>query len=170
MEVWKPVSGYENVYSVSNFGNVRRELPARGAKAGKLIRLQKSGVGYLNANLSFLGIVKTNKVHSLVAEAFIGPRPVGFEVNHLDGVKTNNHDNNLSYVSPGDNIRHAVKTGLFNNGGENHYGAKLTWDDVRSMRKAYAVGKITQKVLATQYSIGADEVSRIINFKRWKKQ
>lgn len=51
-------------------------------------------------------------VHSLVAEAFIGSRPANHEINHKDGCKTNNHVNNLEYVTPSENIRHAFTTGL----------------------------------------------------------
>ena len=52
-------------------------------------------------------------VHHLVAEAFIGARPQGFQLNHLDGVKANNAAKNLEYTTPMQNIHHAIRLGLF---------------------------------------------------------
>jgi hypothetical protein len=49
------------------------------------------------------------KVAHLVAEAFIGPRPLGFVTNHIDGDKTNNHFQNLEWVTYGENNRHAYR-------------------------------------------------------------
>ena len=54
-------------------------------------------------------------VHSLVALAFIGPRPEGMEVNHKDCDKQNNALNNLEYVTHGENQRHAAQMGRMSN-------------------------------------------------------
>jgi hypothetical protein len=51
-------------------------------------------------------------VHRLVAEAFIGPIPEGFEVNHKDGCKTNANADNLEIVTARQNIQHAIRLGL----------------------------------------------------------
>jgi hypothetical protein len=50
-------------------------------------------------------------VHSLVAEAFIGPRPIGLEVRHLDGDSTNNAVDNLRYGTHAENMQDRVKHG-----------------------------------------------------------
>src|SRR5690606_19120684 len=73
-------------------------------------------------------------VHVLVAEAFIGPKPKGMTVNHIDGDKTNNHATNLEYLSVADNIRHAFAMGLYPRG-ERHHQAKLTEDQVRQIKR-----------------------------------
>ena len=43
--------------------------------------------------------------HLLVALAFIGPRPEGYELDHIDGDKTNNRPENLEYVTHAENMR-----------------------------------------------------------------
>lgn len=55
---------------------------------------------------------KMVSVHSLVAHAFIGPRPPGLQINHIDADRTNNHFSNLEYVTGSENMQHAVKHGL----------------------------------------------------------
>lgn len=55
---------------------------------------------------------KYRTVHSLVCEAVYGPRPEGYEINHKDGIKTNNHPSNLEYCTGEENRTHAVALGL----------------------------------------------------------
>jgi hypothetical protein len=117
-EEWRAVVGFEGVYEVSSVGRVRRVLlyrhksnalpPARGTTLNRR--------GYPIVALSSAGRRKLATVHSLVAEAFIGPRPEGMQINHIDGVKTNNAPSNLEYVSAAQNIRHAAAMGLMPTG------------------------------------------------------
>lgn len=120
-EIWRDISGYDGKYQVSNFGRVK------SFKSG-MARILKPGQdrgGYLTVHLSRDNKGKKHRVHRLVAEAFI-PNPDGKpQVNHIDGVKTNNHVNNLEWVTPSENIRHALATGLFPQG-EDRTDAKLT--------------------------------------------
>lgn len=69
---------------------------------GKVLKPILQKVGYYSVRLG--GRVHAY-VHDLVTESFIGPKTTGFEVNHKDGVKTNNYIINLEYV------RHAPKHG-----------------------------------------------------------
>jgi len=106
MEIWKPVVGFENIYSVSNFGRVRRE---------KTLRILKPNLWrntYPSVLLSNKSIHKKYRIHVIVTRAFLGQRPKGTGVNHKDGVKTNNRLENLEYISPSENSRHAVNLGL----------------------------------------------------------
>ncbi len=79
-ELWKPVKGYEGLYEVCNYGNVRRlatrTYNGHGSfiKSGKLLRPTTDKDGYLVVGLCDRGRNKTAKVHRLVAEAFI-PNP-----------------------------------------------------------------------------------------------
>ena len=64
--------------------------------------------GYYRVNING----RTRDVHRLVAEAFLGQPKPGFEVNHKDGNKLNNHVSNLEWVTHLENVQHAYRTGL----------------------------------------------------------
>jgi hypothetical protein len=101
-EEWRPCVGWPN-YEVSNLGQVRR----RGRILKQTVFNKKTeGDGhYLGLCLSVEGVVTKVTVHSLVAAAFIGPRPEGWTIDHKDEVKSNNRATNLEYVTNGDNTR-----------------------------------------------------------------
>lgn len=69
-------------YEVSNRGGVRRAIPGRGVKAGKVLATPLDAAGYPTIGTRKYG---PKRVHVLVAEAFIGPIPPGAEVHHIDG-------------------------------------------------------------------------------------
>ncbi|MBE9142094.1 HNH endonuclease signature motif containing protein [Planktothrix mougeotii] len=89
-------------YTVSEDGSM---LKVRGQGIKKTTR---STAGY--RQISCYG--KTFLVHRVVWEAFNGEIPQGLQINHIDGNKANNSLSNLELVTPAENIRHAVKTGL----------------------------------------------------------
>lgn len=83
-EIWKPVRGYDGLYEVSNYGRVRN------ARTKRILKQQLDGKGYLRVGLCKNGIMKTHKVHRLVAETFI-PNPNNLpQVNHKNEDKTDN--------------------------------------------------------------------------------
>lgn len=116
-EIWKPVVGFETTYEVSNKGNVRR------LRSG-ILKPQKNNRGYLKVTLSNKNKKAQPLIHVLVSEAFISPRRPGFTVNHKDGVKTHNFEDNLEYITLEDNILHATQI-LKVNVGENNKRHKL---------------------------------------------
>jgi hypothetical protein len=118
-EEWRDVVGYEDIYSVSSLGRVRRDLTVRKHKAGKILKPCTSG-RYSSVTLCYQGKQKTFNVHQLVAAAFIGECPEGMEVNHKKQPKTNNRISNLEYITHIQNIRLAVKEGLTATG-DRHY-------------------------------------------------
>lgn len=111
-EIWKPIVGWEQSYEVSNLGRVKGIRIIGAWKEPRIKRLGPRENEYLTVSLYYSGTCKTYLVHSLVAEAFIGPRPEGLQVNHIDANKTNNHYTNLEYVTPQGNILHAYALGL----------------------------------------------------------
>lgn len=134
-EEWRTVDGFPG-YDISNLGRLRRATDSLKHPAGTVFtgNLQKNG--YLATTLS-TGTVASRKrtyLHHLVAEAFLGPRPSGWSVNHIDGCKTNNRADNLEYLTLGDNTRHAFRTGLCPRG-EHSHNAVLSDDIVTQMRK-----------------------------------
>ena len=92
-EIWKDIKGYEGLYQVSSFGNVKsldRYVDGiNGSKrlmTGRILKHQKDGNGYHVVHLSKLGKVKNNKIHWLVAETFLNHKRNGFKyvIHHLD--------------------------------------------------------------------------------------
>ena len=70
------------------------------------------GMGYYVVNPSIDGRNVLMYVHRIVADAFLGERPAGVEVNHIDGDKLNNAVSNLEYVTHERNMAHARGMGL----------------------------------------------------------
>ena len=107
-EIWKPIKGYEGFYEVSNLGAVRSldRIDGRGAlRKGRTLKLGTDTSGYRFAGLSVDSVLKTPKVHRLVAESFIGDRPTpDHKIDHVDGDKENNQVLNLEYVTNRENI------------------------------------------------------------------
>ena len=94
-EVWKDIVA---VYQASNLGRLKN------SKTGRLLRPGKDKNGYLFIGLRVNGKTKWYKVHRLVWEAFYGPIPEGYEINHINEVKTDNRLENLSLVTHKENI------------------------------------------------------------------
>lgn len=109
-EQWRPITGGN--YEISSHGRFRRSTPGRKTEAGKLLTLTKLKIGYHVVQPVINGKNVMKYIHHLVAEAFIGPRPDGFDINHRDGVKTNNRVDNLEYVTHAENMRHAADNGM----------------------------------------------------------
>lgn len=112
-EFWKDIVGFEGLYEISNYGNVKsckRYVNFRFGKRlvfEKLLRLGKDKDGYLMAILCQDGIKKTVKIHRLVANAFIDKIDGKNIVNHIDSNKSNNILSNLEWVSSLENICHS---------------------------------------------------------------
>lgn len=114
VEIWKPISGFEGLYEVSNLGRVKSY---HKDKNGHLMKFTKGTWGYQLVGLHKDGKRKTVAVHRLVAEAFI-PKIENKEViNHIDCDKTNNYVNNLEWTSQRENVQHSVKLGHYENSG-----------------------------------------------------
>lgn len=101
-EIWKPISGYEGLYEVSNLGNVR-SLDYRCTGKTCLLMPRENGRGYLRVDLCKDGKQRHFPVHRLVAQAFI-PNPLGKPtVNHKNEIKTDNSVDNLEWMTVSEN-------------------------------------------------------------------
>ena len=164
-EIFKDIPGYEGMYQVSNQGRVKS---FKCYPQGKILRLNKNSNGYYQVILCQSGVRKALKVHILVMLAFVGERLDEMEVNHKDGIKTNNHVDNLEYCTSSENRQHAYDTGLqVAIVGEKHESAKLTQKQVLEIRTRYKSGGITQMELAREYCIDQATISKIVNRKLW---
>lgn len=167
-EIWKDIEGYEGWYSISNFGNVRRDKPEHNTFIGKILKNSISPRGYITTTLTKNGIMKSFSVHSLVAKHFIGDRPEDYTINHKDCNKTNNHIYNLEYVTHKENVIHSYKNGrCISRKGTKSILAKLTEEIVINIRKQYSIGNITQRSIAKKYKVSYSLICNIISKKVW---
>jgi hypothetical protein len=164
IETWKKIVGYEGVYSVSSHGRVRREI-GRNCKAQRLLKPQIDR-GYQVVILMNRGANRSARIHSLVAEAFIGERNKGFEINHKDGVKSNNRLFNLEYVSHSDNMLHAVRTGLMKiRRGEDNPTAKVKNIEIPRIFELRTQG-LLQREIGAIIGVGGRQICKILNGKQ----
>lgn len=102
-EEWRDIPGYEGYYQVSNFGDIRR----LHRNCGTLMH-QHDFKGYRRVEFRIKGERVKFRVHRLVAQAFI-PNPENKPfVNHIDEDKSNNHVNNLEWVTEKENVNHGT--------------------------------------------------------------
>lgn len=170
-EQWAAIPGYEGLYQVSDQGRVRTIGGGQGAVVGRIRKPVMGGwhAEYLTVQLRRDGIPYNGSVHRLVLLAFEGPGPDGNEVNHKNGVKTDNRLENLEYVTREGNMRHAWDTGLFQHRtGERSANHKLTADQVREIRQAVRIGKASRSQLARDYGVGPTAVCYLVSRKTWQ--
>jgi hypothetical protein len=168
-EIWKPIEFVHSDYQVSNLGRVRS---CRKNKLDKFTLLKgtvdKSGYIYFCLSNDERKNFKVS-AHRLVAQAFISNTDPKLEVNHINGIKTDNRVENLEWVTHSDNIKHSYRTGLqYPIRGGNHKLSKLTDELVLDMRYKYSTGNYTQRQLAEEFKIGTSHVHRIVNKITWK--
>lgn len=166
-EEWRTIN--DGVYAVSSLGRVRREKPGRATYAGRILSCRVAKIGYPVTAIGGPPVY----VHSLVAAAFLGPRPEGYEVNHKDGDKTNNCVANLEYVTQSENIAHAYRIGLRTasrvsiNVGVRNGQSRITEDDVRTIRTRADSGESRRKI-ALAFGLSSAAVDAIVWRRNWK--
>jgi hypothetical protein len=146
-EEWRAVPGYEGLYEVSSFGNVRSLT--RGWRNPRLVG-RKHPTGYIYLSLTKNGVVRPARAHRLVLLAFIGPCPEGMEACHNDGVRDNNHFSNLRWDTKKANSRDRFKHGTDMEGARNGR-AKLRDEDVRKIRSIRMTDKEWAAILGVSH-------------------
>ena len=172
-QLWLPVAGYEDLYEVSDLGNVRsleRRVRHPHAKSGYVIKpgvIRKPHIykGYKQLVLSKEGKFKGTSVHMLVAKAFLPPcpGPIGIHagqwtVDHIDNDKLNNAASNLQWLPCDANYRK-------DNTGEQHPQSKLT----KAIAEAIQKDNRRQCDIAADYGVSQPTISAIKNGKHWSQ-
>ena len=108
-EVWKDIAGYEGLYQVSSFGNVKSI--ARNGTLGGILKPGKSTPGYYIVVLCKNSRGRTRTVHTLVWDAFKEEKRNGriLCVDHNDNDKSNNHLSNLQLLTTRNNITKGIR-------------------------------------------------------------
>jgi hypothetical protein len=162
MEQWKPLVGFETWYSISDHGNVIRTATWNGTKIERARIPETQPNGYLVIALSAGGEKKRKYLHRAAWEAFRGPIPKGLEINHRNGVRTDNRLENLELVTRADNMVHGHRT-------MGRKGTKLTEQDVQEILGIISSGTKTQKQMASQYEVSQATISHIASGRNWKR-
>jgi hypothetical protein len=154
-EEWADIIGFEG-YQISTNGRVR-SYRCKGRIVKKPHYLSCKSSSYVE-----VGLRKDNKTHqvrvaSLVLLTFVGPRPDGEVVRHLNDVKSDNRLSNLSYGSQSENSEDSIA---------NKRQRGLTTSQVSMMRSDFEGGGYTKTELARKYGITLSSASRILNGSR----
>lgn len=108
-EHWKTIDWSNGVYEVSDLGRIRRAVDGKHVKAGHILHTSMSPNGYLSSSAYLNRRSCTIHAHREVARAFI-PNPSGRkQVNHKNGIKSDNRASNLEWVTQSENMRHAQR-------------------------------------------------------------
>jgi hypothetical protein len=157
-EEWRYIPGYEGLYAVSNYGDVL-SLPKPNYKSKpKMLKQTLNGHGYPCVTLSKDGKLNIRYVHSYVAAAFIGPRPLDMDICHNNGVKTDTGYWNLRHDDREANMADALIHGGLRIG-ESHQNTKYTDAQVREVKRLASthspteIANITGVKLGTVYDI-----------------
>lgn len=126
-EVWEDIHGYEGLYQISNYGNVRTLEYVRGKRLyPSILHTPVYNSGYLYTTLHLNNHhYKKFAIHRLVAEHFL-ETPANFnklDVNHKDFNTTNNYYKNLEWVTRKENVRYSSDRGRMYN--RKHPEAKI---------------------------------------------
>lgn len=124
---WVPIPGYEDLYCITKFGNIKsldkyvhRKNGVTAFMKSQEIKHRLDTKGYSQVNLYKNGIRKTYRVYILLALTFIGPCPKGLEVRHLDDDKSSLELSNLSYGTRKENAKDRIKNGIDYNTNKTH--------------------------------------------------
>jgi hypothetical protein len=171
-EIWKDVLGYEEIYQVSNLGNVKSLQ--RLIRLGYRPRIKKETIlknsiefyGYYVVNLCKNLKHKKTKVHRIVAEAFI-PNPENKpQINHKNGIKTDNCVENLEWCTNQENAIHANKNNLISRQkGSSSHKSKLTEKQVLEIRNLSV--SLSYRKLASLYNVTHQNIRSIVLKETW---
>lgn len=145
---WKHIPGTKKIYSASIDGQIRSNTCKRGdgrRVKGKILKPWLNNSGYLMVSLRIDGETIRKTVHSLIAKTFLGKRPKGYDIDHIDGNKTNNSLENLEYITRNENLKRYYKTN-----GKNRLPSKKVLEE-RDKRAKYFKEKYSKPI--NQYSI-----------------
>lgn len=158
MTEWQAIPWFPS-YQASLDGQIRRATKRADGSPIGFIRKPRIVRRYSRLSMSENGIKTHHFVHKLIALTFIGQRPLGMQIRHIDGNRMNNAANNLCYGTAKENC-HDRETHGNTQRGERHKNTKLTELNVRNMRRLSALG-LSYADIARGYEITREGVRSI---------
>ena|SRR3990167_174616 len=161
-EIWKNIRGPKRKYQVSNLGNVRNDK-------GKLLKFSYYSNGYLKIRNKNFDI----RAHQAVACAFISNPLNKAQINHINGIKTDNRVENLEWCTASENQKHAYKIGLKRKLNtfhkfEKHPFAKTNSQQVKVIRWLKIINpKISWAKIGKIFGLSRGTIGSILNNKTW---
>lgn len=154
--MWKYITGYEGMYSISTDGRVYSHT------SDKIRKTKVNNSGYELISLYKDGKERTLLVHRLVAKEFCEGFEVGLVVNHKDSNKLNNNSSNLEWISQKENIRDNMDRGVFSIK-EAHAAARLKRK--KKVRQSKLCGEFVKEFdsvreAAAELGVGENHISR----------
>jgi hypothetical protein len=172
MEIWRKIVGLQDHFEVSSHGRVRHLLyyaqhTSRGGRKTLMLlpeKIYKQDVGKSGYSRVTCG-GRRWFVHRLVASAFIENTEAKPQVNHKNGIKTDNRVENLEWATAQENRDHMIATGLQPYGSD--FSKILVEEDVLKIRQLAATGKKHTKI-AEIFNVTPNHVSLIVSRRSWK--
>lgn len=174
-EIWRQVRGFEGAYEISNEGRLRaisrrvwftskKGRRCLREKVGRLVATPVGNHGYPMAYLTLNEERRAATLHSLVAEAFIGPRPEGMEVCHNDGNRQNCAAWNLRYDTRKNNHKDKDRHGTKARGSAIRQ-SKLLETDIPYIRACQ--GQLPVLDVADHFGVTRRTIERIWHRQAW---
>ena len=164
-EIYRDIPNYEGYYQVSDKGNVRsvdRIIKYTNGRTKTLkstpIKTRVSKTGYAVVLLNKNNTKKSLLVHRLVAIAFIPNLTNQLEVNHLNGLKTDNRVENLEWCFRKHNVSHAYATAL--------QKSKLNKNQVSEIKQLIMKG-LSQRAVGRMFGVSHTNIQLINNGVIW---
>lgn len=161
---WKLIPGTDNYFATKG-GLIKSLMYGRH----KLLTQWKDAKLYPRVKIVMNGKSTSMAVHRLVALTYL-PNPENKpQVNHKNGIKSDNHVDNLEWNTCAENVKHAWLNGLSKStSGENHPTSKLNDNKVYAIRIMYSLNKATLKELSEIFKVNKSTIHAIVQNRNWK--
>jgi hypothetical protein len=173
-EIWKDIPGTDGHYQASSLGRIKSKAKIiwrRYKNSDQLIHENDSILecnkltvkGYKRVNIRFSDVPGVHFIHRLVAITFLGmPQGARNQVNHKNGIKTDNSVENLEWVTNQENRDHAVSNNLIAN---RHNGyCKYSYEDIIKIKKFKESG-MSQNEIANIFNTRQQTISSLLRVK-----
>lgn len=167
-EIWASIKGFEGIYEVSTLGRVRsldRPQRVRGngisLQKGQILKQWKQG-NYMYCDLRKPGIKQKARIHVVVLESFVCPRPDGMIACHNNGNSFDNRLCNLRWGTHEDNAKDKILHGTHQYG-ERAAKSKLT----EAQAVAILQSPKTYAAIAREFGVCKSTVTHIKTGRNW---